>query len=63
MVPGGPIVDGEELCFDQSPVLILPPLVILIFHTRQLIDNVTQTWLTYLNVENQRQAWVFKVPT
>jgi hypothetical protein len=32
VVPGGP-VDGEELAFDVSPVLIFPRLVILIFYT------------------------------
>ncbi|KAH9988933.1 hypothetical protein BJV77DRAFT_1019249 [Russula vinacea] len=44
VVPGGPVADGEELCFDQAPVLIFPPF----------------TWLDYLDVENQRQAWVFR---
>ena len=60
VVSGGPNADGQELCFDQSPRLVFPPLVILIFYTCQLIDSVTQTWLDYLDVENQRQAWVFR---
>ncbi|KAH9988935.1 hypothetical protein BJV77DRAFT_964163 [Russula vinacea] len=44
VVSGGPNADGQELCFDQSPRLVFPPL----------------TWLDYLDVENQRQAWVFR---
>ena len=32
VVPGGPVADGEELCFDQAPVLIFPPFVILVFY-------------------------------
>ncbi|KAF8481653.1 hypothetical protein DFH94DRAFT_691297 [Russula ochroleuca] len=43
VVPGGP-VDGEELAFDVSPVLIFPRL----------------TWLNFLDVGDQRQAWVFR---
>ncbi|KAF8481655.1 hypothetical protein DFH94DRAFT_732202 [Russula ochroleuca] len=42
VVPGGP-VDGKELAFDRSPLLIIPPF----------------TELTYLNVEDQEQAWEF----
>jgi hypothetical protein len=32
VVPGGP-VDGRELAFDESALLIVPPRVILIFYT------------------------------
>ncbi|KAF8481654.1 hypothetical protein DFH94DRAFT_403677 [Russula ochroleuca] len=42
VVPGGP-VDGRELAFDESALLIVPP----------------RTWLTHLDVEDQKQAWVF----
>jgi hypothetical protein len=58
VVPDGPF-DGRELTFDVSPSQITPPHVILIFCTRRFIDNVTQTWLGFLNLVNQRQAWVF----
>jgi hypothetical protein len=39
VVPGGPDADGEELCFDMSPVLVFPPFVILIFYKH--VDSLT----------------------
>ncbi|KAH9988952.1 hypothetical protein BJV77DRAFT_1069801 [Russula vinacea] len=39
------LVDGKELAFDRSPLLIIPPF----------------TELTYLDHEDQKQAWTFKL--
>ncbi|KAF8481651.1 hypothetical protein DFH94DRAFT_403567 [Russula ochroleuca] len=43
VVVPGGPIDGQELAFDVSPLRIFPPL----------------TDLNYLNVEDQKQAWVF----
>jgi hypothetical protein len=58
VVPGGPI-NGKELAFDKASRQITPPLVIPLFYTCQFTDNVTQTALNNLDVNNQSQAWVF----
>ncbi|KAH9988927.1 hypothetical protein BJV77DRAFT_1019209 [Russula vinacea] len=46
VVVPGPLVDGgKKLAFDRSPLLIIPPF----------------TELTYLDREDQKQAWTFNI--
>ena len=63
VVVPGPLVDGgKKLAFDRSPLLIIPPFVKLSFYnTCQFTNKVTQTELTYLDREDQKQAWTFNL--